>query len=79
MIDATTNKPVQVEISGETSSIVLPASQLETVQKLLEGHGIHHSVRGPYISWNDGPYMAFVYLSRNADPKAAQAALDSVP
>lgn len=79
MIDATTNKPLQVWGDGSAWPwIVLPVSQLDEVRQLLDGHGIRYKVAEDVISINDGPETATIYLSRGTDGRAVQAILDRI-
>ena len=80
MNDATTHKPLRVSADGSVfPCITLPFSQLDEVVRILESHGIRHSVQENVISFNGGPEMAVIYLGRGADAAAIQAILDNVP
>lgn len=77
MTNAMTKKPLRVW--GEESEwpwIGLPVSQLDEVRRLLDEHGVQHTVDELYVSLNDGPFTALIKLKRGTDGKAVQAILD---
>jgi len=79
MIDVTTKKPLILPTDGTgNASFELPLSQLGEVQRLLDGNNIRYWVMDEVISFNGGPEMAMIVLSRNADPNAVQAILDGI-
>ena len=79
MIDIVSRKPMRVEVTKtDTSSIRLPDSQLEEVQRILDSHGIRYWVNDQKISMDGGPFIAYIHFYRGTDAKAVQAILDNV-
>ena len=81
MIDTTTKTALRVSTDGTggPSFIMLPFSQLDEVQRLLDSGGIDYWVDENVISLNGDPEEAFINFDRGADVAAIQAILDSVP
>jgi hypothetical protein len=79
MTDHTNGSPVRVSPNEAIGPYIrLPYSQLDELKRVLDGHGISYQVRENIISLEGGPFMAMVYLGREADAQAVQAILDSV-
>ena len=80
MTDTTTKKPLRVSTDGTVGPyIMLPLSQLDEVQRLLDRRDIRYSVQEDVISFNGAPEEATIDLGRGADAEAIQAILDSAP
>lgn len=79
MTDTTTQKPLRVSNEGTAGPyIMLPYSQLNDLQQLLDRHGVRYWVRENIISIDRGPAIVTVDLGRGSDLHAVQAILDSV-
>lgn len=80
MIDANTNKPMQIRSDGPHGGILqIAAGQVETVLKLFQDHGLRCWRTPGDLSIDGGPPWGMVILSANVHPNDAQTVLDSVP
>jgi hypothetical protein len=80
MTDVMTNKPLRLGLlSTGGSEMRLPASQLDAVRQLLDAHGVTYWVDDSQISFDGGPYLAYIHVSNRTAPAKVQALLDSVP
>ena len=80
MIDESTNKPVQVRTAGDAEPyIMLPTSQLEAVQRLLDENNIRYEADSFAISIGGKPEKIFVNIGRKENPVVVQQVLDSIP
>jgi hypothetical protein len=78
MTDTTTQKPLRVSADRTARAyIMLPLSQVEEVQRLLDAHGVRHWVEDNSISLDGGPYISTIQLGRDENAKAVQAILDN--
>ena len=79
MIDVTTEKALHVSTDGTAGPyIMVPVSQLEDTQRLLDNRSIKFWVDEDVISLNGAPEVAVINLGRAADAQAIQAILDNV-
>ena len=77
MTDATTQQRLRVSTDGTAGPyIMLPLSQVEKVQRLLDDHGIRYWVEENSISLDGGPYISTINLGRDGDARAVQSILD---
>ncbi len=80
MIDALTKQPIKVLWDERAGGwLHLPADQVDVVVKLLQERGVRCWRAEHVMSFNGGPAMGYVHLSRNEKAETAQAVLDSVP
>ncbi len=78
MIDAVTKKPLVVSTIGTAGpSIRVSLDEVEKVTRLLETHGIRHSVRNNSISMDGGPFMTVVKLGYDGNAVLVQSLLDA--
>jgi hypothetical protein len=78
MTDTTTKKPLRVSSDGTAGPyLMVPVSQLEDVQRLLDSHRIRYWVGENAISLNGAPEIAVINLGRGGDAAVVQAILDS--
>jgi hypothetical protein len=77
MVDATTNKPLRVSTSETRPYLMLPESQLEDVQRLLDRHGFRYWVEDEIVSFEGSPPEAMITFYRDVDAAKVQAVLDS--
>lgn len=78
ILDAITQKPLVV--SGADTQwpyIRLPLDQVPELRALLDRHGVRHTLRENAISFDGGPYMAVIKLSRGIDSAPIQKILHS--
>ncbi len=79
MADAATKKPLRVSTDGTAGPYILvPVSQLDEVQRLLDTRGFRYWVEENAISLNGAPEIAVINLGRGGDASAVQALLDSL-
>jgi hypothetical protein len=80
VLNSVTKEPLKVLIASEEVSSVIdfPYEQLEDVKSVLDRHGIRYWWNEKVISVNNEPGWTRIYISRNSDPKLAQAALDTI-
>lgn len=80
MIDVTKKKPLHVSTEYPLIPyIMLPASQVDEVRRLLDSRSVGYWVDAIAISFNGGPETTVINLNRGTDAAAVQAILDSVP
>ena len=75
----TTAKPIRVSTdgTGKFSWIKLPADQLDRVRTVLDANRVGYWVEHGVISFDGGPYMAWIQLRRKTDPNYVQSLLDA--
>ena len=79
MTDAITKTPLRVSTDDPTLPYIeAPVGQIDEIRALLSSRGIRFWVDEDVISFNGGPQLALINLSRGADAAAIQAILDSV-
>jgi hypothetical protein len=79
MTDAATKKPLRVSTDGTAGPyIMLPVSQLDEVQRLLDSRSVRYWVEENVISLDGGPEIAVIDFGRTGDAAVVQAILDSV-
>jgi hypothetical protein len=79
MKDSATKRPLYVITDGTAGPyIMVPVSQLDKVQRLLDLHRVHYSVEENVVSLNGGPEVAVVNLGRAGDTNGVQKILDGV-
>lgn len=79
MIDIRTEDQLRVSTDGTAGPyIMVPVSQLEDTQRLLDDRSIKFWVDEDVISLNGAPEVAVINLGRGADAQAIQAILDNV-
>lgn len=77
MIDIVTRKPLRVSTDGTAGAyIMVPVSQLDDIQRLLDSRGVGYWVEEEALSLNGAPEIAVVNLGRGSDVIAVQAILD---
>ena len=78
MIDVVTKKPLRVLTVGPDAPpyIHLAFEQLDELRRVLDAHGVRYRPRENIISFDGGPEMIAVYLSRGEDAQRIQAILD---
>jgi hypothetical protein len=80
MKDTSTRKPLQVSTDGTSGPyIMVPVSQLDEVQALLDSNRVPYWVDEQAISLNGEPEVSAINIGRGADPRAIQRILDGVP
>jgi hypothetical protein len=78
MIDTVTKQPLKIVDDSRAGPYVhVPATQIDTVLRLLQSSGLKCWQSG-VMSVDGRPAMGFVYLGRNGNARAAQSVLDSV-
>jgi hypothetical protein len=79
MTDQTDGSPLRVSPNETVGPYIrLAYSQLDELKRTLDSHAIRYWVRDNIVSLEGGPFMAVVYLGREADAQAVQAILDGV-
>jgi hypothetical protein len=77
MTDATTQQPLRVSTDGTAGPyIMLPDSQLDMVQQLLDDHQIRYWVEENSISLDGGPYISVINLGHEGKAAVVQEILD---
>ncbi len=77
MIDTMTRKPLRVLNGGAAGPyMILPASQLDEIQRFLKEHGVRYTVDDEFVSLNGAPETAVVDFGRGADRESIQSLLD---
>lgn len=80
MTDQTTKRRLAVSGGGTAAAyIMVPLSQLDAVQKLLDAHQVSYWPDELAISLDGEPEVVFINLGRGADPDKVQQFLDSAP
>jgi hypothetical protein len=79
MMDVQTNRPVKI-VPHDTAGPYIEVSegQLESVRSFLKVNGVDFWVRHGAVSFNRGPYLKEIYLSKKTDVPGVQGLLDSV-
>lgn len=78
MIDTMKQERLRVLNNGAAGPyIILPFSQVEQVQELLNKHHIRYWMDDNLISLDGGPETALINFGRGGDASAVQSILDS--
>jgi hypothetical protein len=77
MTDIVTGKSIEVLTSEVGPYVLLPASQIKDVERLLKDSNVRHWVDELAVSLNNGPYIGKIWLGRGGDAARVQALLDS--
>lgn len=80
MTDTTTKQPLYVRNEGTAGPyIILPFTQLEETQRLLDSHDVFYWVGENAISIDGAPETVFINFGREGEPALVQSVLDSAP
>ena len=78
MSDAVTGQPIRVSTDGTSGPyIMVPATQVERVRRVLEANGIPHWVDHRVISVDGKAAIAVINLGRRTDARQVQSLLDT--
>ncbi|MDR3632985.1 MAG: hypothetical protein P4L84_04060 [Isosphaeraceae bacterium] len=80
MVDVTTRRPIRVSTDGTAGPyIMVPVSQRDQVQRLLDGHDVAYSPDEDAISLDGKPEIVVIDLGLGGDASRVQSILNANP